>query len=40
MEVNKEKIQYILEFFYNKGENTSQSAEIVNGIYGADIANS
>ncbi|GFT55104.1 histone-lysine N-methyltransferase SETMAR [Trichonephila clavipes] len=38
MEVNKEKIQYILQFFFDKGENVSQAAEIVNGVYGADIA--
>ncbi|GFX41915.1 mariner Mos1 transposase [Trichonephila clavipes] len=36
MEVNKEKIRYILQFFFDKGENASQMAEIVNGVYGAD----
>ncbi|GFU80070.1 histone-lysine N-methyltransferase SETMAR [Trichonephila clavipes] len=36
MEVNKEKIRYILQFFSDKGENASQVAEIVNGVYGAD----
>ncbi|GFV75282.1 histone-lysine N-methyltransferase SETMAR [Trichonephila clavipes] len=36
MEVNKEKILYILQFFFDKGENASQAVEIVNGIYGAD----
>ncbi|GFX85411.1 histone-lysine N-methyltransferase SETMAR [Trichonephila clavipes] len=36
MEVNKEKIRYILQFFLDKGENTSQAAEIGNGVYGAD----
>ncbi|GFX67612.1 histone-lysine N-methyltransferase SETMAR [Trichonephila clavipes] len=36
MEVNKEKIRYILQFFFDKGENASQAAEIVNGLYGAD----
>ncbi|GFT73960.1 histone-lysine N-methyltransferase SETMAR [Trichonephila clavipes] len=35
MEVNKEKIRYILQFFFDKGENASQVAEIVNGAYGA-----
>lgn len=35
MEVNKEKIRYILQFFFDKGENASQTAEIVNGVYGA-----
>ncbi|GFX08778.1 histone-lysine N-methyltransferase SETMAR [Trichonephila clavipes] len=38
MEVNKEKIRYILQFFFDKGENASQAAEIVNGVYGADTA--
>ncbi|GFU24397.1 histone-lysine N-methyltransferase SETMAR [Trichonephila clavipes] len=36
MEVNKEKIRYILKFFFDKGENASQAAEIVNGADGAD----
>ncbi|GFT53484.1 histone-lysine N-methyltransferase SETMAR [Trichonephila clavipes] len=36
MEVNKENIQYILQFFFDKDENASQVAEIVNGVYGAD----
>ncbi|GFV72967.1 histone-lysine N-methyltransferase SETMAR [Trichonephila clavipes] len=36
MEVNKKKIWYILQFFFDKGENVSQAAEIVNGVYGAD----
>ncbi|GFV37020.1 histone-lysine N-methyltransferase SETMAR [Trichonephila clavipes] len=36
MEVNKEKIRYILWFFFDKGENASQAAEIVNGVYGVD----
>ncbi|GFW19007.1 histone-lysine N-methyltransferase SETMAR [Trichonephila clavipes] len=34
MEVNKEKIRYILQFFFDKGEIASQVAEIVNGVYG------
>ncbi|GFX29985.1 hypothetical protein TNCV_2616971 [Trichonephila clavipes] len=38
MEVIKEKIKYILQFFFDKGENASQVAEIVNGVYGADTA--
>ncbi|GFT88857.1 histone-lysine N-methyltransferase SETMAR [Trichonephila clavipes] len=37
MEVNKEKILYILQFSFDKDENASQAAEIVNGVYGADI---
>ncbi|GFU18289.1 histone-lysine N-methyltransferase SETMAR [Trichonephila clavipes] len=36
MEVNKEKIRYILQFFFDKGENASQVAEIVNDEYVAD----
>ncbi|GFX83671.1 histone-lysine N-methyltransferase SETMAR [Trichonephila clavipes] len=36
MEVNKEKIRFFLQFFFDKGENASQVAEIVNGVYGAD----
>ncbi|XP_046820280.1 histone-lysine N-methyltransferase SETMAR-like [Vespa crabro] len=36
MSVNKEKIRYILQFFFDKGENASQAAEIVNGVYGPD----
>ncbi|GFU42526.1 histone-lysine N-methyltransferase SETMAR [Trichonephila clavipes] len=36
MEVNKEKIRYILHFFFDKGENAKQATEIVNGAYGAD----
>ncbi|GFW33476.1 histone-lysine N-methyltransferase SETMAR [Trichonephila clavipes] len=35
-EVNEEKIQYILKFFLDNGENASQATEIVNGVYGAD----
>ncbi|GFW25834.1 histone-lysine N-methyltransferase SETMAR [Trichonephila clavipes] len=35
MEVNKEKIRFFLQFFFDKGENTSQVAEIANGVYGA-----
>ncbi|GFV03200.1 histone-lysine N-methyltransferase SETMAR [Trichonephila clavipes] len=38
MEVNKEKIRYILQFFFDKGENASQMAEIVSGVYGVDTA--
>ncbi|GFY01688.1 histone-lysine N-methyltransferase SETMAR [Trichonephila clavipes] len=38
MEVNKELIRYILQFFFDKGKNASKVAEIVNGVYGADTA--
>ncbi|GFV45965.1 histone-lysine N-methyltransferase SETMAR [Trichonephila clavipes] len=36
MEVNKEKIWYILKFLFDKGENASQETEIMNGAYNAD----
>ncbi|GFW66637.1 hypothetical protein TNCV_1370701 [Trichonephila clavipes] len=36
MKVNKEKIRYILQCFFEKGKNASQVAENVNGVYGAD----
>ncbi|GFU28890.1 histone-lysine N-methyltransferase SETMAR [Trichonephila clavipes] len=36
MDVNKEKIRYILQFFFDKSENAGQAAEIVNGVYGPD----
>ncbi|GFU19224.1 histone-lysine N-methyltransferase SETMAR [Trichonephila clavipes] len=36
MEGNKEKFRYILQFFFDKGENSSQVTEIVKGVYGAD----
>ncbi|GFX05222.1 histone-lysine N-methyltransferase SETMAR [Trichonephila clavipes] len=41
MEVNKENIRYILQFLFDKRENSTQAAEILNGVYGADtvIAN-
>ncbi|GFW60494.1 histone-lysine N-methyltransferase SETMAR [Trichonephila clavipes] len=36
MEVNKEKIRFFLQFFFDKDENASQVAEIANGVYGPD----
>ncbi|GFV09060.1 histone-lysine N-methyltransferase SETMAR [Trichonephila clavipes] len=36
MEVNKDKIRCILQFFFDKGENASQAAKIVNDVYGVD----
>ncbi|PRD17719.1 UNVERIFIED_CONTAM: Histone-lysine N-methyltransferase SETMAR [Trichonephila clavipes] len=36
MEVNKEKIRYILQFFFDKGENSSQVAETADSVYSAD----
>ncbi|GFX50407.1 histone-lysine N-methyltransferase SETMAR [Trichonephila clavipes] len=40
MEANKEKIRFFLQFFFDKGENASQAAEIANGVYGADTITS
>ncbi|GFV33167.1 histone-lysine N-methyltransferase SETMAR [Trichonephila clavipes] len=37
MEVTKEKIRFILQFFFDKGENAKQVVEIENGVYEADI---
>ncbi|GFW00162.1 histone-lysine N-methyltransferase SETMAR [Trichonephila clavipes] len=41
MEVNKEKLLFFLQFFFDKGENATQVAEIAHVVYGADtvIAN-
>ncbi|GFV53707.1 histone-lysine N-methyltransferase SETMAR [Trichonephila clavipes] len=36
MEVNKEKVRFFLQYFFDKGENASQEAEILNGVYGPD----
>ncbi|GFW97945.1 histone-lysine N-methyltransferase SETMAR [Trichonephila clavipes] len=36
MKVNKEKIQFILQFFFDKDENASQVFEIANSAYGAE----
>ncbi|GFT90198.1 histone-lysine N-methyltransferase SETMAR [Trichonephila clavipes] len=36
MEANKAKIRSFLQFFFDKGENASQAAEIVNGVCGID----
>ncbi|GFU00806.1 histone-lysine N-methyltransferase SETMAR [Trichonephila clavipes] len=35
MEVNKEKIRFILQCFFDKGENASHLSEIANGIFDA-----
>ncbi|GFW32200.1 histone-lysine N-methyltransferase SETMAR [Trichonephila clavipes] len=35
-EVNKEKIRFILQFFFDKDENTNLVVEIVYGVYDAD----
>ncbi|GFX13237.1 histone-lysine N-methyltransferase SETMAR [Trichonephila clavipes] len=36
MEVNKEKIEFFLQFFFDKSENANQVAENANGVYDAD----
>ena len=36
MDTSKEKIRYILQFFFDKGENASQTAEKLNSVYGFD----
>ncbi|GFY30945.1 hypothetical protein TNCV_1629191 [Trichonephila clavipes] len=36
MEVNKEKLQDFSQFFFDKGENANQVAEIANGVYDDD----
>ncbi|GFV48045.1 histone-lysine N-methyltransferase SETMAR [Trichonephila clavipes] len=36
MEVNKEKIRYILQVFFIKEKNASKEVEIVNGVYDTD----
>ncbi|GFW73247.1 histone-lysine N-methyltransferase SETMAR [Trichonephila clavipes] len=35
IEVNKEKVRYILQFSFDKGENASQTSEILHGVYDA-----
>ncbi|GFX20661.1 histone-lysine N-methyltransferase SETMAR [Trichonephila clavipes] len=36
MEVNKEKIQFFLQFFFDKSEHASQVAKIASGVYSAE----
>ena len=36
MDTSKEKIRYILQFLFDKGENASQAAENTNSVYGPD----
>ncbi|GFW85504.1 histone-lysine N-methyltransferase SETMAR [Trichonephila clavipes] len=38
IEDKREKIRCILQFLFDKGENASQVAEIINGVYGANNA--
>ncbi|KYM76732.1 hypothetical protein ALC53_12827 [Atta colombica] len=37
MEINKEKIRYILQYHYDKGKNAAQTCEQICAIYGEDI---
>jgi len=36
MEINKEKIRYILQYHYNKDKNAAQAYEKICAIYGKD----
>jgi len=36
MEINKEKIRYILQYCYDKGKNAAQACEKICAIYGED----
>jgi len=36
MEINKEKIRYILQYHYDKGKNAAQTCEKICAIYGVD----
>jgi len=36
MEINKEKIRYILKYHYDKGKNAVQACEKICAIYGED----
>ena len=36
MKINTEKIHYVLQFCFDKGEKAIQAAEIVNVVYGPD----
>jgi len=36
MEINKEKIRYILQYHYDKGKNVAQTCEKICAIYGKD----
>lgn len=36
MDFSKHKIRYILQFYFDKGENASQAAENMNNVYGPD----
>ena len=37
MEQNKEKIRYILQYHFDKGNNTSQACEEICGVYGEGV---
>ena len=34
MDQNKQKIHYILKYYFNKGDNASQASERICGVYG------
>ena len=36
MEINKKKIRYILQYYYDKGKNAAQACEKICAIYGED----
>jgi len=36
MQINKEKIRYILQYHYDKGKNAAQACEKIYAIYGED----
>ena len=36
MEINKKKIRYILQYYYDKGKNATQACEKICAIYGED----
>ncbi|GFX24909.1 histone-lysine N-methyltransferase SETMAR [Trichonephila clavipes] len=38
MEISKEKVMYVLQFFFDKGKNASQTTKTVNGVYGLNAA--
>jgi len=40
MEINKEKIRYILQYHYDKGKNAAQACEKICAIYGEDTLKS
>nr|WP_222563094.1 hypothetical protein [Candidatus Erwinia dacicola] len=39
MDTNKEKIRYILQFFFDQSEKAAKAAENINLVYGPDTVN-